>query len=300
MPAKTIFEIQNAVLNRPINLRGKEEHSVEILKISFLNIECFFPILNGLSIYHHQEIAQLLEENISIFTLQINNLAELISHLELNKHIRPSLLFILESMLIKHNLNFFFKNKISVLSSGFYNQDNDLIKFKVTDKNFPEIIQKIKTTNAKKIRLDGNKNLAPSELVLNLSKLEGHEINKIEYFEEPCFDLSDSKKILNKFNIKLAIDEHFNLENSPDADIYILRPREYSLSRLVQFIDENPSKEFVISSSYDLDAAQLANILLAQYIDIKCKRKVAHGLDTLNFFDRKYFKNHQDYYQLSF
>jgi hypothetical protein len=57
---------------------------------------------------------------------------------------------------------------------------------------------------------------------------------------------------------------------------------------------------YVISSSYDLDGGYLANILLAKFIDQFCDKKVAHGLDTANYFNQIYFKNHHKFYELSF
>ena len=256
----------------PIPVRGKLITQLELIKINEIT---FFNI----PFYHQQAIEQKIEQ-ISHF---------LKKKLEIHQ-LHPEAKFLIEANQTSfHHLSC----RFNFLFTDFQFEYYDCVKVKVSPSNF-NLIPLIKLNQNPKIssiRLDGNQSFNKNELELFLNELKRNNISKIEYFEEPCLNLTEAKDLLSNFKIPMAIDESFKNINIQDFDAFILRPSLVGFSESIEFINQaiKLNKKVTISSGYEIDKGMNALIFISDYYNHVSKSQNFHGLDTFKFFDSKYF-----------
>ncbi len=175
-------------------------------------------------------------------------------------------------------------------------------KIKIGRNNFTEDLLLLENINKKfdnkiKIRLDANRKWEYKNAKSYLKELSNLQI---EFIEEPCKNLESNLALAEDYSI-IALDESIKnifkakeiIDNS-NIKFIILKPMIYGALfdsiKLINYAEEK-DKIVIISSTFESPIAKSLLVLIASYTS----HKFAHGLDTINYFQRNIC---EDYYKV--
>lgn len=284
---------QELNLVSPINVRGKLVDRISFTEITLDDFRHYqIQTLPNFHLVSHQDKLSAVLDRLE----KTNDLKNFQALMELNRDLHPEVQFAYESILLnKYILKrpTYLSCKINELyshQSSYYR----VLKIKINPDFDLDLLQKLDEHLI--FRLDGNRQFSAETLQKFLDKIPNHLLKRIEYIEEPCQNHLDSLKVLEKFHLKLAIDEtltenYQSINFQPALSYAVIKPSLIGLINSYQLISELYAKKItpIISSSYELNTGFNALIFLADHCNQLYQRELYHGLDTMKFFAPEFF-----------
>ncbi len=183
-------------------------------------------------------------------------------------------------------------NNAVISAQGYLAQGFNCLKIKVGRLSVEDEIKKIKTIEAiggqkLTIRLDANKNLSFPEAVAIAKAAK-----RLQYFEEPIADLSQSRNFYEETGVPVAIDEswsNLDVKSWDGIKFLIIKPSRlkniYQLIKLAHLAKEN-GLSLILSHCFESDFSAAIFALLIEKLNLSAH---AHGIYAEGFFRKNLY-----------
>ncbi len=297
-----ISSLEDFSFQKPLKVRSQTITKNVFLRLQYENSSLYLSTLYEINPQFHQrslvEIQKSLHDFFKLYSLNFNQIKldqpffNTLEHLhlvpesrfydpEIMYHIEVTILFAMNTLGISPIKDQKIKQNELATSSDAVESflSTECLKFKITPKSLDKdllFIEKLQNKNPKCLwRFDGNRLWNIDQLITFCEKLPSN-LN-IDYFEDPFLVFSDRFLFEKRYPFLLALDE--NVEAFfPKLELFthspiVIKPSQFGISPLYQWMIHHPKQRVIISSSYEHPSAMLGLKLLAQL-----KPSEFHGL----------------------